>query len=125
MARARYPLRRTCHDSSGGRPDYSGCRLLRNVWPSFVTLLGRVFPCWLKDYSVFGTLKVASVFDLISSSVTPGASSFKAMPPFFLSMSKTPQSVITMSTTFAPVRGSEHLCKSFGSTEPSFALAEC
>src|SRR5687768_6003150 len=45
------------------------------------------------------TLKSACVLALISSTVTPSASSIRVMPaPPFLSMEKTPRSVITKST---------------------------
>jgi hypothetical protein len=33
---------------SGGLPDYSRCRLVRNVWLPSVTLLGRVCPSLIK-----------------------------------------------------------------------------
>ncbi len=52
------------------------------------------------------TLKLASVFALTSSSVTPSASSIRVMPPLLpLSMEKTAKSVITRSTTAVPVSG--------------------
>src|SRR5215207_2980063 len=50
--------------------------------------------------------KLASVLALTSSTETPSASSIRSIPPPpFLSMRKTPRSVITMSTTPCPVSG--------------------
>ena len=46
-------------------------------------------------------------------------------PPPFLSIANTPRSVITRSTTPAPVSGKVHCLSSFGSSEPSFPLAVC
>src|SRR5262249_43117955 len=49
------------------------------------------------------TLNAASVFERISSTVTSGATSTRRSPPS--TTSKTPRSVITRSTTPAPVSG--------------------
>src|SRR3954471_21291029 len=45
--------------------------------------------------------------------------------PPFLSIANTPKSVITRSTTPAPVSGRLHRFNSFGSSDPSLALAVC
>jgi len=44
MAQVQISAQEDLSQESGGRPDYSGCRLLRNVWLASVTLLGRVSP---------------------------------------------------------------------------------
>src|SRR5262249_4020508 len=66
--------------------------------------------------SVLATLKLASVLPLLSSSVTSGASSIKVSPPPFRTSVNTPRSVITISTTPAPVSGSEQRRLSFDSS---------
>jgi hypothetical protein len=42
-------LQTSAQEDLGGSPDYSGCRLVRNVWLPFVTLLGRDFPFSFKN----------------------------------------------------------------------------
>src|SRR5262249_31753496 len=75
----------------------------------------------VRHHEATATAKSASVLARMSSVVTPGASSTSVMPlGFFFSIVNTPRSVITMSTTPAPVNGNVHLCRSLG---PS--LAEC
>lgn len=89
------------------------------------------------SFKCSATLNLAAVFSLISSTVTPGASSVNSMPPLTLSTWKThcpnrqhlpppvttnrvlTRSVMMVLTTLAPVRGRLHSSMIFG--DPSFA----